>query len=88
MNIGDTEGPAGCFLLGSANAGNLASRHITVCPAGITIGAHAVADLNPRPGPLANSAPRAKIDVVGVGGDYQNALNFHQIPSISDQSCQ
>jgi hypothetical protein len=83
MNIGHTQGCAGGPLLGLTYLGNLASGDVTVGPTGITIGANAVTDRYSSLRPLANRASRTEVHVVRVGGDNQNAFDFHQIPSIN-----
>jgi hypothetical protein len=83
MNIGHTQGRAGGPLLGLTNLGNLASGDVTVGPTGVTIGANTVTDRYSGLGPLANRASCTEIDVIGMGGDDQNAFDFHQIPSIN-----
>jgi hypothetical protein len=72
-------------LLGLTDLGNLTSGYIGVRPTSVTVGANAVTDRDSGLRPTANRSPCAEINVVGVGGDHQNAFDFHQIPSIKRQ---
>jgi hypothetical protein len=83
MNIGDTQDCSGGPLLRLTNFRNLASGYISVGSTSIPIGANTITNRYSGLRPLANRASRAEIDVVRVGGDYQNTFDFHQIPSIN-----
>ena len=83
MNIGNAECRTGGTLLSLTDLGNLTAQDGGVGSTGVPVGANAIADLYSSLRPLADGASRAKVDVVGVGGDYKNALDLHQNPSMN-----
>ena len=73
--VGDAERLGGRGLLGPADRRHLRARQVAVVAAGLAVGAQAVRHLDARVGPAGDGAARAEVDVVGVGGDDQDAFD-------------
>ena len=72
----DADGLRGSALLGLPDAGDLAARDVGVEAAGVAVGADAVRHRDARGGPRRDRAAGAEVDVVGVRGDDQGALDL------------
>ena len=75
-DVGGAPESGGGALLGAPNARYVRSWDVRVEAAGVTVGDDAERDRDPLSRPLGQGAGRAEVDVVGVGGDHQDALDL------------
>ena len=72
----DPERHPGGGLLGPPDARDLLAGDVGVGAAGLAVGADAVRHLDPGVDPAGDRAAGAEVDVVGVRGDDQHALDL------------